>query len=181
MALPLETKAQASPAALACSKDRDGPFGGDERLVVAGDDQARAQPPAGARRVAAGVTAWMGASAAVVAQGLAGDPVLAVGAMKIAAHHAERQRIAAGIDVEERLLLDRVALHAGDVAERHAQLAAFVEAHLANAAMPRADETAMAAGDATNALALGPPQRTDGRVAVQNIGQRYARRAGLRG
>ena len=38
--------------------------------------------------------------------------------------------------MEERLLLDRIALHAADVAERDAQLAALVEAHPANAVAP---------------------------------------------
>ena len=39
MALPLETKAHANPGRLGLFENGDGPLGGDERLVVAGDDQ----------------------------------------------------------------------------------------------------------------------------------------------
>src|SRR5262245_54870375 len=100
--------------------------------------------------------------------------------MKIATHHPERQRVAAGVDVEERLLLDRVALHAGDVAERHLELPAFVEPHLADAAQAVTDEAAVAARQAADAVALrtaqlGCPRR---RVPVHHLSQsliRYAR------
>ena len=53
--------------------------------------------------------------------------------MEIAAEHAEAERQRAGMGVEERLLLDRIALHAADVAIRHVQHAAAIEAHLADA------------------------------------------------
>ena len=101
--------------------------------------------------------------------------------MEIAPHHPERQRVGAGIDVEERLLLDRIALHAGDVAKRDAQLAVLVEAHAANPAAPGGDEAAVAAGDAANPVAFGPPQRTDGRVTAEHIGQRFAAARGFAG
>ena len=52
------------PGFLGLLKDGHGPFGGDERLVVAGHHQPRAQSPARAAPVAAGVTVWMGARAA---------------------------------------------------------------------------------------------------------------------
>ena len=58
--------------------------------------------------------------------------------MEIAPHHPEGQRVGPGIHMEERLLLDRIALHARDIAERDAQLAVLVEAHPANAVPPRA-------------------------------------------
>jgi hypothetical protein len=41
--------------------------------------------------------------------------------------------------MEERLLLDRIALNASDVAERNAQLAFLIEAHTANAMPPGGD------------------------------------------
>ena len=47
--------------------------------------------------------------------------------------------------VEERLLLDRIALHAADVAPRHQQPAALVEAHLADADRALGQRTAVAA------------------------------------
>ena len=117
----------------------------------------------------------------VIAQGLAGDPVLAVRAVKIAPHHSESQRIGSRIDMEERLLLDRITLHARDIAERHAQLAVLIEADPANAVPPRTDETAVPAGDATNPLPLGLPQRSNRRVTSEHICQRSAGRMGLRG
>ena len=74
----------------------------------------------------------------------------------------------------ERLLLDRITLHTGNVAEWHAQLAVLVEAHAANAVVPGGDEAAVAAGDAANPVSLGLPQRTDGGVTAKHIGQRLA-------
>ena len=97
--------------------------------------------------------------------------------MEIAPEHPERQRVRARIDMEERLLLDRIALNASDVAKWDAQLAALVEAHAANAVSPGGDEAAVAAGDAANPVALGPPQRTDRRVPGEHISQRFAGRA----
>jgi hypothetical protein len=78
--------------------------------------------------------------------------------MEIAPHHPERQRVGSGMDMEERLLLDWIALHARDVPERNAQLAVLVEPHAANPVAPDADEAAVAAGDATNPVPLGVPQ-----------------------
>ena len=56
-----------------------------------------------------------------------------------------------GSDVEERLLLDRVALHAADVAPRHVQRPAPVEADLADAGGAVGQGTGVAAGDAADA------------------------------
>jgi len=60
-------------------------------------------------------------------------------------------------------------------------MAVLVEAHAADAMVPGGNEAAVAAGDATNPIPLGPAQRTDGRVAAQDIGQRFASRARFRG
>ena len=54
-------------------------------------------------------------------------------AVQIAAEHAEAERQRTGMGMEERLLLDRIALHAADVAVRHLQYAATIEADLADA------------------------------------------------
>src|SRR6185503_10015463 len=70
----------------------------------------------------------------------------AVRAVQIASEHPERQRIGAGIDVEEGLFLGRVALQRAHVAPRHTQLAALVEAHLADAPPALVDQAAVAAG-----------------------------------
>ena len=51
-----------------------------------------------------------------VAERLGRQPVLAVPAVQIAAQHAEGERVGAGQGVEERFLLDRVALQRAHVA-----------------------------------------------------------------
>ena len=48
-----------------------------------------------------------------IAQGLRGYPVLAVGAMKIAAHHAEAVGESTGMGVEEWFFFDGIALGGG--------------------------------------------------------------------
>jgi hypothetical protein len=53
--------------------------------------------------------------------------------------------------VEERLLLDRIALHAADVAPGDIERAAAVEAHLADASGAVGKGTRVAAGDTANA------------------------------
>ena len=100
-------------------EDRDRPLRGDERLVVGGDDDLRALAQRvldeRRRRGVAGRRDGLR-----IAQRLRCHPVLAVAAVQVAAEHAEAVGERAGIGVEERLLLDRIALHAADVAPRHA-------------------------------------------------------------
>ena len=91
-----------------------------------------------------------------IAQRLRRDPVLAVRAVQIAAEHAEAVGERAGIRVEERLLLDRIALHAADVAPRHAAAGRRVEAHLADADRAVGQRTAVAARVAAQ-TAVGQP------------------------
>ena len=99
---------------------RDRPLARDQRLVVRADDHARAE----SLRVAhhrLGRRVDRRRHGGRIAQRLRRDPVLAVRAVQIAAEHAEAVRERAGVRVEERLLLDRIALHAADVSPRHAQ------------------------------------------------------------
>ena len=77
--------------------------------------------------------------------------------MEIATHHAKGQRVASRVNVEVRLLLDRIALNAGNVAERNFQFAAGVETHFANPPPAASDETAMPARDAPNPVCFGLP------------------------
>ena len=77
--------------------------------------------------------------------------------MQIAAEHAEAVGERARVGVEERLLLDRIALHAADVAPRHAQRSALVEAHLADADRAFGQRTAVAAGVALQAPVIEHP------------------------
>src|SRR2546421_944726 len=129
-----------------------GPFGGDERLVVRRPDQlgalAERQPHQAVGRHVRREHARGG-----VAQRLAGEPVLAVAAVEVAPQHPEGERVRAREGVEERLLLGGIALQGGDVSGGRVQGAVLVEAHLADAAAPRFDETAVPAGEAANRAA----------------------------
>ena len=69
--------------------------------------------------------------------------------------------------VEERLLLDRIALHAADIAPGHLQAAALVEAHLADADRADRERAAVAAGHA--------PQTAVGQLLVELAVARFAR------
>jgi hypothetical protein len=70
--------------------------------------------------------------------------------MKIAAQHAEAVRESAGICVEERLLLDGIALSSGNVSPRYVESAAAVVADFADAGLTVRDGAAVAAGEAAN-------------------------------
>ena len=87
-----------------------------------------------------------------IPQGLRGHPVLAVGTVEVAAQHAEAVGQRARPGVEERLLLDRVALHAADVAPRDVELAVADVPHLADAQGPFGNRALVAAG-----VAAQPP------------------------
>jgi hypothetical protein len=98
--------------------------------------------------------------------------------MVIAPEHAERQRIAPRVDVEERLLLDGIGLNSSDVAEGHPELAASIEAHLADAAPPLWNQTAVSARDTTKLLPLAPPELSRSGVSVQRVRERFIGNAG---
>ena len=129
---------------------RHAPLGGDQRLVVGGDDHARALPHGVARqRVRLHVTRWRHRRR--IAQRLRRDPVLTVAAVQVAAEHAEAVGEAARPGVEERLLLDGIALHAGDVSPRDLQDAVVVVTNLADADRAGRDPAVVTAG-----MALDP-------------------------
>ena len=71
--------------------------------------------------------------------------------MEIAAKHAKAVCQRAWTGVEERLLLDRIALHAADVAPRDVQRAAAVESDFADAMCAVGQRTRVPAGDAADA------------------------------
>jgi hypothetical protein len=56
--------------------------------------------------------------------------------------------------MKERLFLNRIALHAADVAPRHEEAAASVEANFANAHRPVGDGTLVPAGVAAQSIAV---------------------------
>src|SRR2546423_11781050 len=74
----------------------------------------------------------------------------AVRTVQVTTEHAERKRIGAGKGVEERFLLDRVALEGADVATWHHQRATAVVADLADPAQAVLDQALVSARVATD-------------------------------
>ena len=154
MPLPLETNPVTQSGRFGFLEDGDGPLGGDERLVVGADQHLRSLLAA---RRAPGLRARLRAAARLrlrIAERLRGHPVLAVAAVEIAAEHAEAVGECAGIGVEERLLLDGVALHAADVSPGHVEGAVCVEADFADAGLAFGDRAAVAAGEAAHTVPI---------------------------
>ena len=129
----------------------DGPLAGDERFVVGADENFCALGEGVAnqefrrrlvrRRYGAGI-----------AQSLRGNPVLAVGAVEIASHHAEAVGQGAGMGVEKRFLLDGIAVRAGGVSPGNVERAATVVADFADSGLAFGDGTAVSAGEAADAV-----------------------------
>ncbi len=130
-------------------ENRDGPFARDERLVVRADDDASAEVDGLIDELA-----WRDVprrrDSVGIAERLRCHPVLAIGAVEIAAEHSEAEGERTGVRVEERLLLHRVALHAPDITPRNLQTSVAIEAHLADADGALGNRALMAAGVTTN-------------------------------
>ena len=85
--------------------------------------------------------------------------------MQIAAQHAEGQSVRTGQRVKERFLFRRIASQRGDIIDGHAQVATFIEANFADAALAFLNETAMTARVALQRVAgqvLGQLRRAFG-------------------
>src|SRR5256885_12890498 len=74
--------------------------------------------------------------------------------MKVAAEHAEAVGERAGNGMEERLFLDRVALHAADVSPGNIEFAPAVVADLADAGLAIGDRAGMSTGIAAQPIAV---------------------------
>src|SRR5690606_21439122 len=101
-----------------------------------------------------------------------GHPVLAIGAMKIAAQHAERQRVPTRKRMPERFLLDRIDLKPRHIARRNPKLPTPIEADPAYAGLPVADQAPVPTSNATQrAVALINRQfrRAGHRVLFKNL------------
>ena len=81
-------------------------------------------------------------------------PVLTIGAVKVAAQHAEAIGESAGIGVEKWFLLDRVTLGAGGVSPWNVEGAAAVVADFADAGLAFGDGTAVATGVTADPAAI---------------------------
>src|SRR5580704_319890 len=131
----------------------DSPFAGDERLVVGADQNLRALGD-GVPHQKFGRGLERKRDGAGIAQSLRRHPVLTIGAVQIAAQHAEAEGESAGKRVKKWLLLDRVALGSGSVTPGDVECAAAVVADFAYAGLAFRDGTAMAAGEAAHAVVV---------------------------
>lgn len=89
-----------------------------------------------------------------IAQRLGGDPVLAIAAVQIAAEHAEAVGEGAGIGVEERLLLNGIALHASGVSPGDVERTAAIEADFADSGLTFGNGTTMSAGKTADSIVV---------------------------
>ena len=131
----------------------DGPFAGDEWLVVGADQNLRALIESvahqGFRRGFQRRRHGIG-----IAQRLRRDPVLTVAAVQIAAQHSEAVGERAGMRVEERLLFDGIALHPCGISPGNVKRAAAVVAHFADAGLALGNGAAVTAGETANAVVV---------------------------
>jgi hypothetical protein len=74
--------------------------------------------------------------------------------VKIATEHSEAVGESARISMEEGFLFDGIALHASDIAPRHIELPATIEADLADAGLAIGNGTGVATGKAAHAVAI---------------------------
>src|SRR6202035_974974 len=89
-----------------------------------------------------------------IAQSLRRNPVLTIGAVKIAAQHTEAVGQSSGMRMKEWLLLDRVALGSGSVSPGDIERAAAVVADFADTGLAVWDGAAMAASEAAYAVVV---------------------------
>ena len=127
------------------------PFAGDQRLVV-GADQNLCALGDGVAHQKFGRGFERRGDGGGIAQSLRRHPVLTIGAVQIAAQHAEAVGERAGMGVEERFLFDRVALGSGGVSPGYIERAAAVVADFADSGLAFGDGTTMSAGEAAHAI-----------------------------
>src|SRR5262249_44079476 len=113
-------------------EDRHRPLTRNERLVAGAHEDPRAEPLRVMHHGLGSGLCWRGDSCRI-AKRLRCHPVLAVGTVEIAAEHSKAVGERTGVGVEERLLLDRIALNATDISPGDTQPAALVEPDLADA------------------------------------------------
>src|SRR3989441_3625126 len=96
--------------------------------------------------------------------------------MQVASEHAHGERVRTGEDVEERLLLGRVALQGAHVAVRHHQRTPLVVADLADASQPVQHQTLVGARVAPHLvvrqLLVERPQGALGDPPIEGLGER---------
>src|SRR5438094_2678269 len=101
-----------------------------------------------------------------------GHPILAIGTMKITSQHAETIGKRPGKSVEERLLLDGVALHSADVSPRNVKLSTLVVTHLTNSSLALGDWATVSTRVAAQAVALnGLVQLAFADILIQNFAE----------
>ena len=151
--LPFETKPVIESGRPGLLEYLDRPLGGDQRLVV-GADQDSCSLPQGILHQGLGRGLQRRRHRLRIAQRLRSHPVLAVGAMQIAAQHSETVGQRARVGVEERLLLDGIALHSAHITPGHIEHSSLVVAHFADAGLTIGNGTAVTAGVAAHPVAI---------------------------
>src|ERR1700676_5468928 len=94
--------------------------------------------------------------------------------MQIAAEHPETVSERAGMSVEKWLLLDRIALHSGNIAPGNVKRAALVKANFADPRLPVGNRAAMSTGIAAHTIAIQlfpecPVALADASVGLKNV------------
>src|SRR5215470_6999985 len=134
-------------------KDSHGPFAGDQRFVVRADDD----PASLAQRIE-NKFCWcdphQASNSGGIAQGLGGDPILAIGAVQITAEHSEAVGECSWISMKEGFFLDWIALDAADIAPRDIESSVSIEANLANSELLVGDLATMPARKTPHPLAV---------------------------
>ena len=74
--------------------------------------------------------------------------------MQVAAEHSEAVGKGAGVGVKERLFLDGIALHSGDVTPGNVERATMVEANFADAGLTVGNRAAVSTGVAAHSIAI---------------------------
>src|SRR5207244_7030148 len=120
------------------------PFRGAQRFVIGGGGEAGALPLRAVDQLLWRDVPRVGERPRI-AQRLRRDPVLAIRTVQVTTEHAERERVRTRESVEERLLLDRVALQGSHVASGNHQRAAAVVADLADAPQAIFDQASVRA------------------------------------
>ena len=131
----------------------DRPLGGDQRLVVGADQDLRSLTQ---RVLHQGLRRGLQRRRhrIRIAQRLRSHPVLAISAVQIAAQHSETVGQCARVGMEERLLLDGIALHSAHISPGHVERAALVVAHFADSGLTIGNGTAVTAGVAAHPVAI---------------------------
>src|SRR5258708_3678072 len=134
-------------------ENSDGPLGRNQRLIVGTyEDFCALVECIAHQQLRRSLQRWR--DRLRVAQGLRGNPVLAIGAVQVTAQHAKAVSQGSRVSVEKRLLLDRIALHSAHISPGHVQGSTLVVADLAYSGLSLSNGAAVPARKAANTIPL---------------------------